>query len=126
MNRPLHTTIRASHQTITVAYAAGLDERYSLFRFRDGDVGWRLDEFRFPEDPREPASWAASYGRLSVGEVVDRLPGHADLVRDWTRKEIALGNVIADDTFSAMTRERALARLDLELEVTEVGSRQAA
>ncbi len=126
MNRPLHTTIRTSHQTITIAYAGGLDERYSLFRFRDGDVGWRLDQFRFPEDARETASWAESHGRLTVGEVVDRLPGHADLVREWTRKEISLGTVIADDIFSAMTRERALARLGLELEATEAGSRQAA
>ncbi len=114
-----HTTARLSHRTITVSHSGGRDERYALFRFNDGDVGWRLDVFRIPDDPREPAGWTESHGRLTVGEVVDRLPAHAEAIREWTRKEIALGTVVADDIFSAMTREQALARLSTEVDESQ-------
>lgn len=126
VQRRLNTIPRASQRTITVSYAHGIDERYALFRFRDGDVGWRLDEFRFSDDPGEPASWSDSYGRLTVAEVVQRLPGHARLVHEWTRKEVQLGTVVVDDIFTAMTREEALTRLTAQLTASEASGRQSA
>ena len=122
MNHLLQITPRASHRTITVSYADDRDERYALYRFASGDVCWRLDEFRIPDDPREIGTWIDSHGRLTVAEVIERLPAHARTIRDWTRKEIALGTVIADDIFSAMTREEALARLSDELERSEAAA----
>ncbi len=119
MTRRVHTAPSARHRTITISYANGLDERYALFRFADGDVGWRLDEFRFTEDPRESSLWSDSHGRLTVAEVVARLPEHARVIHDWTRKEIELGTVVVDDIFAAMTREEAVARLAAELDDSE-------
>lgn len=118
MNRRLNTIARPSQRTITVSYANGVDERYALFRFRDGDVGWRLDEFRVSGDPSDVGSWLDSYGRLTVAEVVERLPEHGRLVHEWTRREIALGTVVADDIFTAMTREQALSRLSAECDAS--------
>jgi hypothetical protein len=43
-----------------------------------------------------------------------------------TRKEIALGTIVADDIFSAMAREEALARLQDELNAALGTDRQTA
>ena len=126
MNRLLQIIPRASHRTITVSYADGRDERYALYRFDSGDVCWRLDAFQIPDDPRGIGTWIDSHGRLTVAEVIERLPAHARTIRDWTRKEIALGTVVVDDIFSEMTRGEALARLAAELDASEAARRQSA
>ncbi len=126
VSRRVHTAPSTRHRTITISYANGLDERYALFRFADGDVGWRLDEFRFTADPREAAHWSDSHGRLTVAEVVARLPEHARIVHDWTRREIELGTVVVDDIFSAMRRDEAVARLTAELDESEAASSRQA
>jgi hypothetical protein len=115
MSAPLPTTVSVAQRTITVHTANGVDERYSLFRFDRGEVYWRLDEFRGLDDYGQPR-WIAHAGRLSVGQVIGHLPDQAGTIADWTRKEIALGTVVADDIFSAMVREDALAELQAELD----------
>lgn len=116
MDGALQTTVSARQRTITVQYARGVDERYALFRFDRGDVYWRLDEFRAAEDLGGAPHWIACHGRLTVAEVVGRMPDHVRTILDWTRDEIVLGTVIADDIFTAMTREDALTRLQIELD----------
>lgn len=116
MKRPLQTTVSAMQRTITVLYSNGVDERYALFRSHRGDVHWRLDEFRAPEHPGQEPRWVACHGRVSVADVIDRLPDQAHTAVDWTRNEIELGTVVTDDIFSAMRREEALARLQAELD----------
>jgi hypothetical protein len=101
-------------RTITVRCANGIDERYALFRFDRGEVYWRLDKFCGLDDFGQPR-WVDYVGRLSVDQVIGRLPDQARTIADWTRKEIAVGTVVADDIFSAMIREDALARLQDEL-----------
>jgi hypothetical protein len=115
MSASVQTTVSVMQRTITVRRADGVDERYALFRFAGGDVYWRLDKFRGLDDLGQPR-WVQYVGRLSVGEVIGRLPDQARTIDDWTRKEIALGTVVADDIFSAMIREEALARLQAELD----------
>jgi hypothetical protein len=115
MSPSLQTTVSVMRRTITVRCANGVDERYALFRFDRGEVYWRLDEFCGLDDFGQPR-WIAYVGRLSVGQVIGRLPEQARTIADWTRKEIALGTVVADDIFSAMVREDALAQLQAELD----------
>ena len=115
MSASLQTTVSVMQRTITVRCANGVDERYALFRFERGEVYWRLDEFSGVDDLGQPR-WSAYVGRLSVGEVIGRLPDQARTIADWTRQEIALGTVVADDIFSAMVREEALAGLQAELD----------
>jgi hypothetical protein len=115
MSAPLQTTVSVMQRTITVRCAEGVDERYALFRFNRGEVYWRLDKFRGLDDLGQPR-WVEYVGRLSVGQVIGRLPDQARTIDDWTRKEIALGTVVADDIFSAMIREEALAQLQAELD----------
>ena len=115
MNTRLQTTVSVAQRTIIVRSANGVDERYALFRFARGEVYWRLDEFSGLDDLGQPR-WIAHGGRLSVGQVIGHLPDQARTIADWTRKEIALGTVVADDIFSAMVREDALAQLQAELD----------
>jgi hypothetical protein len=117
MSACLQTSVSVMQRTITVRRPNGVDERYALFRFDRGEVYWRLDEFCGLDDFGKPR-WTAYVGRLSVGQVTGRLPHQARTIADWTRKEIALGTVVADDIFSAMIREEALARLQAELDAS--------
>ena len=126
MDHALQTTVSARQRTITVQYASGIDQRYALFRFDRGDVYWRLDEFRAAEDVGGAPRWLACHGRLSVAEVVGRMPDHGRTVLDWTREEIVLGTVIADDIFTAMIREDALTLLQVELDAALGVDRQTA
>jgi hypothetical protein len=115
MSASVQTTVSVMQRTITVRCANGVDERYALFRFGRGEVYWRLDKFCGLDDFGQPR-WVEYGGRLSVGQVIGRLPHQAGTIADWTRKEIALGTVVADDIFSAMIREEALDRLQAELD----------
>jgi len=115
MSVSLQTTVSVLQRTITVRWANGVDERYALFRFDRGEVYWRLDKFHGLDDFGQPR-WIEHGGRLSVGQVMSRLPDHARTIADWTRKEIALGTMAADDIFIAMIREEALAQLQVELD----------
>jgi hypothetical protein len=114
MRTSLQTTVSVMQRTITVRCANGVDERYALFRFDRGEVYWRLDEFCGLDDLGQPR-WTAYVARLSVGQVINRLPDQARTIADWTRKEIAVGTAVADDIFRAMIREDALTRLQAEL-----------
>ena len=113
----LYTTVSSLQRSITLNYDGGISQRYALYRFNSGDVYWRVDDFRDPADPSEPPRWVASHGRATLAEVVERVPDHAGAVLDWTRQEIGLGNVVADDMFAAMQRQEALERLKEELSV---------
>lgn len=110
----LQTTASVLQRTLTVRHANGVDERYALFRFARGEVYWRLDEFR-PSEGFSERRWVACRGRLSVAQVIGRLPGQARTIAEWTRQEIALGTVVANDVSSATTRKEALDRLQAEL-----------
>jgi hypothetical protein len=115
MSGSLQTIVSVMRRTITVCRTNGVGERYALFRFGRGEVYWRLDKFCGLDDVGQPR-WVDYVGRLSVGEVIDRLPDQARTIVDWTREEIALGTVVAEDIFSAMVREEALALLQAELD----------
>lgn len=109
----LYTNVVSTQRSITVTYAGGLSHRFALFGPASGDVYWRLDDFR--DDPSGTPQWVASHGRLTVAEVVSRLPASTRTVLDWTRREIELGLTVSDDIFAAMRREDALKVLADEL-----------
>ncbi len=108
------TTVSARHRTISLLLSNGETARFALMRKPNGDVFWSLDMFT-RATPAEPLQWSGHIGRLTVGEVVRRLPAcEADIVR-WTVEEIEDGTVAELDIFVADTRGRALERLAAEL-----------
>jgi hypothetical protein len=109
MSSALTTTVSPTQRTISVLLESGETERYALAQTREGDLFWRQDTFA-------GAAWVGHGGRLTVGDVVARVPSCARHVVAWTRAEIELGADLPDaDVFVRAIRRDALARLTREL-----------
>ncbi len=116
MNDPLGTTVSPLQRTIGVRLSTGEIERYALTQTREGDVFWRQDWFAADTGAPSGGAWVGHGGRLTVGEVVERLPACARQIVQWTREEIELGAALPDaDMFVRAVRADALKRLDREL-----------
>ena len=111
----LTTTVSPRHRTISLLLDNGETARFALLRRPNGDVYWSLDTFTRAA-PAEPLEWNGHIGRLTVDDVVRRLPRcQTDIVR-WTSEEIDEGWDLIDlDIFARDGRRRALARLCDEL-----------
>ena len=111
----INTTVSPRHRTISLLLDNGKTARFALMRMPNGDVYWSLDLFTRAA-PAEPAQWNAHIGRLTVAEVVRRLPHcERDIVR-WTTDEIEDGAESFElDIFARDVRRRALDRLGAEL-----------
>ena len=110
MSHSLSTTISPSQRSISVLLESGETERYALAQSRDGDVYWRQDTFA-------ASAWVGHGGRLTVGQVLARVPGCERQVVAWTREEIELGPDLPDaDMFVRAIRADALKRLARELD----------
>jgi hypothetical protein len=116
--RPLVVTPDGSRRTLSVLRSDEKTDRYALHRYPGGDVSWRADTFSSPRDPMRPERWLAYHGELTLAEVIERVPEHAELLRDWTRSEIERGIYVegADDFPAQARRGRALERLQAELD----------
>jgi hypothetical protein len=112
----LSTTVSPRHRTISLLLSNGETARFALLRKPNGDVYWSLDMFTRAA-PAEPLEWNGHIGRLTVDEVVRRLPACATDIIRWTTEEIDEG-VDDFDIFAADVRRRALQRLADELAQT--------
>ena len=112
----INTTVSRRQRTISLLLDNGITDRYALVRRPDGDVHWSLDSFT-RTDVGGPLQWHSHSGRVSVGDVVARVPDAMRDVLRWTREEIEDGVDVMDvDVFSRETRRRALERLAFEVE----------
>lgn len=111
----INTTVSSRHRTISLLLDNGETARFALLRKTNGDVYWSLDMFTRAA-VAEPLEWSGHIGRLTVDEVVRRLPAcEEDIVR-WTMDEIEDGPDVGDlDIFARDARGRALDRLRAEL-----------
>jgi hypothetical protein len=111
----INTTVSPRHRTISLLLDNGETARFALLRKPNGDVYWSLDMFTRAA-AAEPLEWNGHIGRLTVDEVVRRLPRcETDIVR-WTLDEIEDGADVVDlDIFARDARHRALERLRAEL-----------
>ena len=111
----INTTVSARHRTISLLLDNGDTARFALLRKSNGDVYWSLDMFTRAA-PAEPLEWNGHIGRLTVDEVVRRLPACANEIVRWTNEEIEDGWDLVDlDIFARDARRRALERLRTEL-----------
>jgi hypothetical protein len=115
--RPLIATPDGPRRTLSVLRSDDKTVRYALHRYPGGAVSWRADTFSAPRDPAQPEQWLAYHGELTLSEVIARVPGHARLVREWTRDEIERGIYVegTDDLAAQERRGRSLERLRDEL-----------
>jgi hypothetical protein len=111
----INTTVSPRHRTISLLLDNGETARFALLRKPNGDVYWSLDMFTRAA-AAEPLEWSGHIGRLTVDEVVRRLPACENEVIRWTADELEDGPDIADlDIFARDARGRALERLRAEL-----------
>jgi hypothetical protein len=111
MSPPLSTTVSVVQRAVNVLLESGETERFALVQAADGAVHWRHDTFAADH------AWISHGGRLSVAEVLARVPQCERQVRAWTREEIDLGpRPVGVDAFAAAVRESALERLAAELD----------
>ena len=111
----INTTVSARHRTISLLLDNGETARFALLRKPSGDVYWSLDMFTRAA-PAEPLEWNGHIGRLTVDDVVRRLPACATEIVRWTTDEIEDGWDLPDlDIFARDSRRRALDRLRIEL-----------
>ena len=116
MSSVVNTTRSSLQRTIQVLLDTGEVERYALARRRDGGVAWRQDTFTSDGGAPGADTWIAHGGRVTVAEVLHRIPSCRRDVLEWTRHEIADGPDDPDlDLFSRATRVEDLARLEAEL-----------
>ena len=118
----ISTTVSPRQRTINLLLESGETDRYALIRRPNGDVHWSLDTFT-REHVGDPLRWTRHGGRLTVGEVLDRLPScRRDVVR-WTLEEIEDGPDSLDvDIFGRDARRRALERLAAELHAADAAA----
>lgn len=117
----INTTVSARHRTISLLLASGVTDRYALIRRPNGEVYWSLDSFT-REDGGGPLRWAGHGGRVTVADVIARVPAAARDILRWTREEIEDGpDVYEIDLFSRENRRRSLERLAAELEAADPG-----
>lgn len=111
----INTTVSSRHRTISLLLDNGDTARFALLRKPSGDVYWSLDMFTRAA-AAEPLEWAGHIGRLTVDEVVRRMPSCEDDIVRWTVDEIEDGTDVGDlDIFARDARGRALERLRAEL-----------
>jgi hypothetical protein len=111
----INTTVSPRHRTISLLLDNGETARFALLRKPGGDVYWSLDLFTRAA-PTEPLEWAGHIGRLTVDEVVRRMPACEDQIIRWTLDELEDGPDGFDlDIFARDARGRALERLRAEL-----------
>ena len=109
----ISTTVSTPTRSINVLLETGTTERLALVQASSGDVHWRHD--RFGLGHRGP-EWLGHVGRLTVAEVLARVPDCERHVIAWTREEIEAGPDEVDfDIFQRDARRRALERLAAEL-----------
>jgi hypothetical protein len=109
----ISTNVSVSTRSINVLLHTGVTERFALAQATNGDVFWRHDEFVLGEEGPE---WTGHVGRLTVGEVVARVPTCERQVVAWTREEVESGpDEPGFDIFRRDQRRRALERLTGEL-----------
>ena len=118
----ISTTVSRRERTINLLLESGDTDRYALIRRPSGDVHWSLDTFT-RHGVGEPLQWTRHGGRLTVGEVITRVPGcRRDVVR-WTTEEIEDGPDTVDvDIFGRDVRRRALERLAAELHAVDAAA----
>jgi hypothetical protein len=80
MSQPLSGTVSPARRAVSILLESGATERFALVEGADGDVGWRHDTFAADD-------WLAHGGRLTVGDVVARVPDCGRHVVAWTRAE---------------------------------------
>jgi hypothetical protein len=115
----INTTVSARHRTIALLLESGATDRYALIRRPNGDVHWVYDTFT-RASVGSPLEWASHGGRLTVGEVLARVPGCRREIVRWTAQELEDGPDVMDvDIFSREVRRRALERLAAELDGVE-------
>jgi hypothetical protein len=108
-------TISPLNRSIQVVRTTGECDRYALVRSADGDVGWRHDVFAAAGGGGADA-WLRHGGRMTVEEVVDRVPQCVTHIVRWTREELEDGPAMGvEDIFAQQVRRQALARLADEL-----------
>ena len=118
----LSTTVSPRHRTINLLLDSGDTDRYALVRRPNGDVHWSHDTFT-REHPGDPLQWSGHTGRLTVGEVLARIPGCRRDVLRWTTEELEDGiDAIDVDIFARDARGRALQRLAAELAAAEAAA----
>lgn len=111
----INTTVSPRHRTISLLLDNGETARFALMRRSNGDVYWSLDMF-IRAAAAEPLEWNGHIGRLTVDEVVRRMPSCEDDIVRWTVDEIEDGTDVGDlDIFARDARGRALERLRAEL-----------
>lgn len=116
MSLVINTTTSGLQRTIQLLLDTGEVERFALARRRDGGVAWRHDTFMADGTAPGAQSWVAHGGRVTVAEVLARVPKCRREIIDWTRDEIADGADGPDlDIFRRAERAKDLALLDAEL-----------
>lgn len=112
----INTTTSGLQRTIQLLISSGEVERYALARRRDGGVAWRHDTFDGDGSAPGVETWIAYGGRVTVGQVLDRVPSCRREILEWTRNEIAEGTDDPSlDLFSRAERQSSLALLEAEL-----------
>ena len=110
----ISTTVSTPTRSISVLLETGTTERFALVQASSGDVYWRHDLFGL-RDGGGP-KWLGHVGRLSVSEVLARVPTCERHVIAWTHEEIEAGPDEAGfDIFQRDARRRSLERLAAEL-----------
>jgi hypothetical protein len=111
----LTTTVAPRNRTISLVLDNGETARFALLRKDNGDVYWSLDLFTRAA-ATEALQWSGHIGRLTVADVVSRMPSCARDIVQWTEQELEDGHELVDlDIFSRDARRRALERLAAEL-----------
>ena len=117
----ISTNVSPATRSVNVLLENGTTERFALVQTSGGDVHWRHDLFG-TRDGGGP-EWLGHLGRLTVGDVLTRLPTCERHILAWTLEEIEAGPDEAGfDIFQRDARRRALELLSAEL----AGARAAA
>jgi hypothetical protein len=117
MSDTIGTNVSPTQRAISVLLDSGKTERYALAQTREGDVFWRHDTFAADAGAPSGTAWVGHGGRLTVGQVLARVPSCERHVVRWTREEIELGVELPDaDMFVRAVRSDALRRLSRELD----------
>lgn len=126
MHDVISTTVSMFNRSINVLVSSGETERFALVPAGGGELFWRHDTFGADDDSGRASQWLAHGGRLTVGQVLARVPQCRREVLRWTREEIEAGPHHFDlDLFEQHARQASLARLADELAAAEAAERAA-
>ncbi len=114
------------NRSINILVATGETERFALVPGAGGELHWRHDVFGADDHAGRASQWLAHHGRLTVGEVLSRVPHCRREVLRWTREEVDAGpDMFELDLFEQAERREALERLAAELAAAEDADRAA-